>query len=157
MPGTPDLHQCANINLGKISIAVDGGVFTQFEGIADSEVAVQTTVNLHLFGHSTSIPMVCKIEIGKGANICLNLLTRTFSGSGYSCTIDGSKVASITYPGVTTNLCMDLTMDGNLNKPKGTIAARIEAEVVFGKASVAGKSLSMGSKGWNPQLFSVSF
>lgn len=157
VPGTPDLHQCANIKLGTFSIAVDGGVFADFAGIDDSEVAVQTTVHVSLFGKTAVVPMSCKIEIGKTANICLNLLTRTFSGTGYTCEIGGAKVASITYPGVTTNLCMDVTVSGAAKKPSGTITARIEADVEFGSATVAGHKLSMGSKGWDPALFSVKF
>ncbi len=157
VPGTPDVHQCANINLGTFSIAVDGGVYAGYSGLADSEIAVQTTVHVSLFGKHAALPMSCKIGIGKSANICLNLMTRTFSGSGYTCEIAGANVASITYPGVTTNLCMDVTVGGIFSKPEGTVTARIEADVEFGNATVAGHSLSMGSKSWQPALFSVKF
>ena len=157
VPGTPDLHQCANISLGNFSIAVDGGVYAGYAGVDDSEIAVQTTVHLALFGKHAALPLTCKISIGKKASICLNLMTRTFSGSGYSCEIGGAEVASITYPGVTTNLCMDVTVSGNATKPEGTVTARIEADVEFGNATVAGHSLSMGSKAWQPALFSVKF
>lgn len=157
IPGTPDVHQCANINLGTFSIAVDGGVFADFAGIDDSEIAVQTTAHVSLFGKTAAVPMSCKIAIGKKASICLNLMTRTFSGTGYTCEIGGAEVASITYPGVTTNLCMDVTVTGDSKKPTGAITARIEADVEFGSATVAGHTLSMGSKGWNPALFSVRF
>ena len=155
--GTPDVHQCANIHLGNFSIAVDGGVYAGYPGVADSEIAVQTTVHMSLFGKNATLPLSCKISIGKKASICLNLMTRTFSGSGYSCEIAGANVASITYPGVATNLCMDVTVGGNTTKPEGTVTARIEADVEFGKATVAGHSLSMGSKAWKPALFSVKF
>tara|TARA_R110000772_G_scaffold72655_1_gene158532 strand:+ start:1345 stop:2082 length:738 start_codon:yes stop_codon:yes gene_type:complete len=157
VPGTPDLHQCANISLGNFSIAVDGGVYAGYSGVDDSEIAVQTTVHLALFGKHATLPLTCKISIGKKASICLNLMTRTFSGSGYSCEIGGAEVASITYPGVTTNLCMDVTVSGNATKPEGSVTARIEADVEFGNATVAGHSLTMGSKAWKPALFSVKF
>ncbi len=157
VPGTPDLHQCANINLGNFSIAVDGGVYADFDGIDDSEVAVQTTVHVSMFGKNALLPLSCKISIGKKVSMCLNLLTRTFVGSAYTCEIGGAKTASMTVPGVTANFCMDVTVDGDAKKPEGTVTARIEADVEFGGATVAGHSLSMGSKGWNPALFAVKF
>ena len=52
---------------------------------------------------------------------------------------------------------MDVTVSGEAKKPAGKITARIEADVEFGSATVAGHKLSMGSKGWNPALFSVAF
>lgn len=157
VPGTPDLHQCANISLGNFSIAVDGGVYADFAGIDGSEVAVQTTVHVALFGKHATLPMSCKIAIGKKVSICLNLLTRTFVGAGYTCEIAGAQTASLTVPGVTANLCMDVTVGGSSTKPEGTVTAQIEADVEFGSATVAGHTLSMGSKGWNPALFSVKF
>ena len=156
-PGTPDVHQCANVNLGTFSIAVDGGVFAALEGIGGDEVMVQTTAHVSLFGRTGAIPISCKVSIGKNAEICLNLLTRTFSGHGYSCEIGGAEVASITYPGVDANLCMDVSVGGAANKPKGKITSRIKADVNFGGANIAGHSVSMGSKAWDPALFSVTF
>lgn len=156
-PGTPDTHQCANINLGTFSIAVDGGVFAALGGLTDSEVMVQTTVHVSLFGKTGVVPMECKIAIGKKAEICLNLLTRTFSGQGYTCEIGGASVASVTYPGVKANLCMDVSVAGSAGKPQGTITARIDAGVEFGSANIAGHSVSMGSKAWNPALFTLTF
>jgi hypothetical protein len=161
IPGTPDVHQCANINLGNFSIAVDGGVYTEFAGIDDSEVSVQTTVNVSMFGKKATLPLSCKISIGKKISICFSLLTRTFTGSaantGYSCEIAGAEAPSLTMPGVAANFCMDVSVAGVTSKPMGTVTARIEADVEFGGATVAGHSLSMGSKGWNPALFSVKF
>ena len=156
-PGTPDVHQCATVNLGTFSIAVDGGVYAAFDGISDSEVAVQTTANVSLFGKSGAIPVTCKVAIGKKAEICLNLLTRTFSGQGFSCEIGGAKVAAVTYPGVDASLCMDVTVGGAAGKPEGSITARIEAGVQFGSANIGGHSVSMGSKSWAPALFSMTF
>lgn len=157
VPGTPDLHQCANVNLGNFSISVDGGVYADFAGIDDSEIAVQTTVNVSMFGKQATLPVSCKIAIGKKVSMCLNLLTRTFIGQGFACEIAGAKAAAITTPGVTANFCMDVAVGGEAKKPTGTVTARIEAGVEFGGATVAGHSLSMGSKDWNPALFSVKF
>ena len=158
--GTPDVHQCANIDLGNFSIAVDGGVFADFDGIDDSEIALQTTVHISMFGKNATLPLSCKISIGKEVSLCMNMLTRTLSqtaDSGYSCEIGGEKVAAITTPGVTANFCMDVIVGGLSSKPTGTVTARIDAGVEFGSATVAGHSLSMGSKDWNPTLFSVKF
>jgi hypothetical protein len=160
IPGTPSVSKCGNVNFGKFSISVDGGVYTEFDGIGDSEVAVQTTVNVSMFGKSATLPVTCKISIGKKVSICLNLLTRTFaksSDSGYSCEIAGADVASISYPGVTANLCMDVTVGGVAKGPSGTLGAHVEADIQFGKVNVGGHSISMGNKGWNPTLFSVKF
>ncbi|GAC19370.1 hypothetical protein [Paraglaciecola arctica] len=160
VPGTPDVKQCANVSLGNFSIAVDGGVFTEYAGINDSEIAVQTTVNIAMFGKHASLPLTCKIDIGKKVSICMNLLTRTLSqtaDSGYSCEIAGADVASISSPGVTANFCMDVTVEGVTGKPTGSVTARVDAGVEFGSANVAGHTLSMGSKDWNPALFSVKF
>ena len=157
IPGTPDVKQCANISLGNFSIAVDGGVYADFAGIDDSEIAVNTTVNVAMFGKKATLPVSCKVSIGKKVSMCLNLLTRTFVGKGYVCEIGGARVAAITTPGVTANFCMDVSVGGVSKKPTGTVTARIDVGVEFGSATVAGHSLSMGSKEWNPALFSVKF
>ncbi len=160
VPGIPDRQQCATVSPGAFSIAVDGGVYTQFDGIEDSEVAVQTTVHVSLFGKHAAVPLTCKITIGTETSICLNLLTGSFAksnASGYSCEIGGVDLASISYPGVTANFCMDVSVGGEIKKPGGSLTARVEADVQFGGASIAGQSVSMGSKGWNPTLFNVKF
>lgn len=160
IPGTPSVSQCGNVHLGKFSIAVNGGVYTKFDGIGDSEIAISTTVNVAMFGKSATLPVTCKISIGKKVSICLNLLTRTFaqsSDSGYSCEIAGASTASMTFPGVTANFCFDVTMDAGSKSPSGSVGAHVEAGIQFGKVSVGGHSISMGNKDWNPKLFSVKF
>jgi hypothetical protein len=152
------VHPCVNVNLGNFSIAVDGGVYADLEGINKAEVGVTTTVSVSMFGKHESIPLNCKIAIGKKMSFCFNILTRAFSGPpGFSCEIGGAKVNTITCPGVEVNLCMNLSIGGLTSKPTGSVTARINAGVQFGNATIAGHSLSLGLKDWNPALFSVKF
>jgi len=158
--GTPDVSKCGNVNFGKFSIAVDGGVYTSFDGIGAGEIAISTTVNVAMFGKSANLPLTCKISIGKKVSVCLNLLTRTFdqsADSGYSCEIGGKSSASISYPGVTADFCFDVTVNGVSGKPTGTVGAYVDADIEFGKVKVGNKSISMGNKAWKPKLFSVKF
>lgn len=159
-PGTPDKKECANANLGNFSFAVDGGVYSSFSGIGDDEIAISTTVSVGLFGKHASLPITCKINIGKKVNICLNLLTRTFdiaANSGYSCEIAGASSASLSTPGVVADFCMNVQVDGVSKKPTGSVGASLNTSVNFGGAKVAGKGISLGSKAWKPKLFSVKF
>jgi len=160
IPGTPAIKKCGNVNFGKFSVAVDGGIYTELKGIGGDEIALSTTVNIAMFGKKATLPVSCKIALGKKVSICLNLLTRTFaqsSDSGYSCEIAGEKTASISYPGVTANFCFDVAINPNSKKPSGTVGAHVDAAIAFGKVKVGGHSISMGNKGWNPSLFSVKF
>jgi hypothetical protein len=134
-------------------------VYTNFVGINDT-IDMQTAVHISMFGETAVLPLSCKVSIGREVSVCMDLLTRTLSktsDSGYSCEIGGQDVPSISYPGVTANFCMDISVKGLDSIPTGTVDGRIEAGVDFGQSSIAGQTFSLGSEAWNPSLFTVGF
>jgi len=155
VPGIPDSRHCASKNLGSFGVKVDGGVYTSINGISSTEISVQNTVSVALFGKHVPIPMTCRIGAGTKTTVCLNMMTGTFTKnntSGASCEIAGVDLASLTYPGVTANVCTDFDFNIVKGKPVGSVDVRVESEVEFGSASVAGHTLHFGNKSWNPTI-----
>ena len=161
IPGTPDVKKCAHKGFGKMSVKVDGGVYASMDGISKDEIKISNTVSVDMFGQHVVIPMSCSMALGTKTSICMNLLAEGAlvfdNASGVSCEIDGSNVKSISYPGVTANVCIDADIDISKKTPQGLIGIRVESGVDFGSATLVGHTISLGGKSWNPTLFSARF
>ena len=161
VPGTPDVKKCAHKGLGNFSVKVDGGVFMALDGISDDELGIANTVSVDMFGQHVVIPMSCKIALGTKTSICSNLLAEGAlvfdNASGISCEIDGSNVKSISYPGVTANVCLDVDIDISKKTPQGIVGIRVDSGVDFGSATLVGHTVSLGGKSWSPTLFKAKF
>lgn len=160
IPGTPSSQQCATVNPGQIAIEVDGAVSTVSSGITAQQLTINQNISANLFGQHVLVPLACTASVGTEATVCLDLLTRKMSfegNTGVSCGISGQNAAALSLPGVTAKVCMDLAASLNGSTVGGSMTARVESEVSFGSASIAGKTVSMGSKGWNPTLVKEKF
>jgi hypothetical protein len=119
------------------------------------------TVSVDVFGQHVVIPMKCKIAVGTKTSIAINLLAMGAidigNSTGVSCKIDGSNVKSVSYPGLTGNLIMDLEVDVANGAPRGAIEIRADSGIDFGSATVAGNTIDLGGKSWSPQLLSAGF
>jgi len=161
IPGTHDKKTCVHKGFGKLSVKVDGGVHATSDGVSDNNITVSNTVSVDLFGQHVVIPMSCTMALGTKTSICMNVLANgalVFDNkSGVSCEISGSDIKSISYPGVTANVCLDADIDTSKKTPKGLIGIRVESAVDFGHGTLMGHSVSLGRKSWNPTLFQARF
>ena len=161
IPGTPNIKKCAHKNFGKFSVKSDGSVFT-----SNNKINVSNTISADLFGQHVVVPMSCSIVGPIKASVCSNLLMEgalVFSNkTGVTCKIVGRGVGGhntpkITIPGAKANVCLDINIKVSGKTPTGFIGISIESGVDFGSATLAGQTMTLGKRSWNPTLYRARF
>lgn len=178
IPSTPEHTECAQANLGAVDVHVDGAIEA-----TGSSVLVHNTVHAEVFGQSTHFTWSCEVKADAKYKACIEL-TNPVNVSvdhklkpelQYSADVmaavppalrdSADTHCQITTPGVDinfdglgANICTFVDVNNVRSaKPTGTVGAQVHAHVGFGKQSIAGRSIDLGSKSWAKNLFAVDY
>lgn len=165
IPSTPKHVECANADLGIVDVHADGAIAT-----TGSSIRVQNTVHAQIFGASTHFTWTCDVKADARYKACVDLMNPVnvsvdhipkdnvkYSADTMSCRITTPGVSIKTKP-IAATVCSFVDVNNVKSaKPTGVVGAQVHAQVGFGKQSVAGQTIDLGSKDWAKTLFRVNY
>lgn len=154
VPGVPSTKQCASANLGNVSIKADGALAT-----TGSSVQVHNTIHSDILGWKTHFTMSCEVKADVKFKACVDLLEPTsvqVSSDAVSCNIaDGLTGSGLPVAG---DVCMFVEARNVVSgKPTGSVGSQVNAQVGFGKQSIAGQTIDLGNQSWTETLFNINY
>lgn len=154
IPGTPDVTECASVNLGAVSVQADGALAT-----TGGTVQVHNTVHAQLFDIQTHFTVSCEINADTKFKACVNLLDPTtveYSSNSATCNITDGLPSHATP--IAANVCTFVEVrnitDGN---PTGIVGAQVNVQAGYGERSVLGQTINLGSESWTQTLFNLGY
>jgi len=165
IPGTPEHQECAQANLGTVDVHIDGAI-----AITGSSVQVHNTVHAQVFGVATNFTWTCDVKADAKYKACVDLANPgnvsvdhipkanvQYSADTMSCRITTPGLAINNKPIAATVCAFVDVNNASSAKPTGGVGAQVHAQVGFGKQSVAGQTIDLGSTSWTKTLFQTNY